>query len=104
MKWAYRGRTSYEFWSALYPECGGSRQSPINIDTSLVTSRDDIPRLHLHHYRQVTEANTILSPNRLQILLSLVPDLTGAGSLRLLHLPRLPDHPALLGVCHLDCV
>merc|ERR1711971_973047 len=72
MKWAYRGRTSYEFWSALYPECGGSRQSPINIDTSLVTSRDDIPRLHLHHYRQVTEANTILVNNGRTLELHLI--------------------------------
>ena len=56
-------RTGPEYWSEFYPECGGSRQSPINIDTSLVTHRDDIPRLHLHHYRQVTEANTVLVNN-----------------------------------------
>ena len=56
-------RNGYEFWSELYPECAGSRQSPINIDTSLVNHREDIPRLHLHHYSQVTEANTLLINN-----------------------------------------
>ena len=47
-------RSGPEFWSQRYPACGGWRQSPINIDTSLVRFREDIPRLHLHHYHHVT--------------------------------------------------
>lgn len=36
--------------------------------------------------------------------LALAPDLPGGGTLGLLHLPRLPDHAALLRVRHLDRV
>lgn len=52
-----------EFWSERYPSCGGWKQSPINIDTSLVLFRDDIPRLHLHHYQYITDSNTRLINN-----------------------------------------
>ena len=47
-------RSGPEFWTQRYPACGGWRQSPINIDTSLVRFREDIPKLHLHHYHHVT--------------------------------------------------
>lgn len=61
--WTYTGRYGVEFWSERYPSCGGWKQSPINIDTSLVLFRDDIPRLHLHHYQYITDSNTRLINN-----------------------------------------
>ena len=61
--WTYRGRSGVEFWSDSYPDCGGWRQSPINIDSSITDIRDDLPRLHFHHYEYVTHENTRLINN-----------------------------------------
>jgi carbonic anhydrase len=55
-------RTGFEFWSSSFPSCGGSAQSPINIDRSLALEVD-LPPLRFSYYDLVTEENTKLINN-----------------------------------------
>ena len=55
-------RNSFEFWSSSFPSCGGSKQSPINIDRSLALELD-LPPLRFSNFDLVTEENTKLVNN-----------------------------------------
>ena len=55
-------RTGFEYWPDAYPECGGSAQSPVNIDLALVHNLD-CPPLEFHNYDRVNNSNTLIVNN-----------------------------------------
>ena len=62
-EWDYAGRQGSEYWGTINRRCLGSAQSPINIDTSLVSKRTRGDRIELENYDLFTEDNTKLENN-----------------------------------------
>ncbi|KAM5257244.1 carbonic anhydrase 14 isoform 2-T2 [Ctenodactylus gundi] len=50
--WTYEGPHGQDHWAASYPECGGSAQSPIDIQMDSVTFDPELPTLQPHGYDQ----------------------------------------------------
>jgi len=62
-EWDFAGRQGSEYWGTINRRCLGSAQSPINIDTTLVTRRSRGDRIELENYDLFTEDNTKLENN-----------------------------------------
>ncbi|KAF5902706.1 carbonic anhydrase 14-like isoform X1, partial [Clarias magur] len=50
-------------WPILFPDCGGSSQSPINVDTSKTLYDPSLPSLQLLGYEQYGHVPFTLSNN-----------------------------------------
>lgn len=50
--WSYSGSTGPEYWSRVYPECGGKSQSPIDINTFKTFKQSSTP-LKLDNYNKL---------------------------------------------------
>jgi len=61
-EWEYAGRQGTEYWGTINQRCLGSAQSPINLDSTLV-SRSSGSRIELEGYDKFTEDNTKLENN-----------------------------------------
>ncbi|XP_042215867.1 carbonic anhydrase 2-like [Homarus americanus] len=62
--WSYSGNNGPEHWKKLFPECGGRRQSPVNINTHDEERDDDggsWPRFHFHNFNTIPNSMTILN-------------------------------------------
>jgi len=62
-EWEYAGRRGSEYWGSINRRCLGYAQSPINIDTTLVSRRTRGDRIELENYDLFTEENTKLENN-----------------------------------------
>ena len=61
--WAYQGETGPKFWTRLEEgsECGGIRQSPININTFKAIAGDFDLRLIDFHYENATKVKNVIN-------------------------------------------
>ncbi|XP_078062495.1 carbonic anhydrase 14-like [Mustelus asterias] len=61
--WTYEGAQGPEFWKKDYPHCGQESQSPINIDTEVVTFAPSLKDIQLAGYRKPNISSFSLSNN-----------------------------------------
>ncbi|XP_006902285.1 PREDICTED: carbonic anhydrase 14 [Elephantulus edwardii] len=73
--WTYKGPHGQDHWPASYPDCGGSDQSPINIQMDSVTFDPELPALEPHGYDQPGTEPLDLHNNGHTVQLSLPPTL-----------------------------
>ncbi|KAG7155750.1 carbonic anhydrase 2-like [Homarus americanus] len=58
--WSYSGNDNGpEHWKDMYPECGGERQSPVNVDTEDVVGEEPWPEFQWHHFKTVPKMMTL---------------------------------------------
>ncbi|XP_060725381.1 carbonic anhydrase 14 isoform X1 [Tachysurus vachellii] len=62
-EWTYAGAAGQSEWPGLFPECGGSSQSPINVDTSTLQYDASLPELQPLGYEQYGHEPFTLSNN-----------------------------------------
>ncbi|XP_058251378.1 carbonic anhydrase 14 isoform X3 [Hemibagrus wyckioides] len=62
-EWTYAGATGQSEWPVFFPECGGSSQSPINVDTSKIHYDASLPELRPLGYEQYGHEPFTLSNN-----------------------------------------
>lgn len=61
---------SPELWSETYPECAGEMQSPININTKLMTFDENLPSLHYCFYDMIFDYTLSMNSKRVAIELT----------------------------------
>ncbi|XP_069177309.1 carbonic anhydrase 2 isoform X1 [Procambarus clarkii] len=57
--WSYEGDTGPSHWAEHYPECGGSRQSPINIESWAALGDEPFTPFKFHGYATIPDSMTI---------------------------------------------
>ncbi|XP_034163142.2 carbonic anhydrase 14 [Pangasianodon hypophthalmus] len=62
-EWTYAEDAGQSEWPVLFPECGGSSQSPINVNTSKTWYEPSLPELRLLGYEQYGHEPFTLSNN-----------------------------------------
>ncbi|KAJ8002431.1 hypothetical protein DPEC_G00158830 [Dallia pectoralis] len=70
-KWAYTGPHGENHWSMHYPFCGGSFQSPIDIQTQLLNFDPSLRPIELQNYNLSATEQLILGNNGHSVVLSL---------------------------------
>ncbi|XP_063803138.1 carbonic anhydrase 14 isoform X2 [Pseudophryne corroboree] len=69
--WTYTGDHGQEHWEASYPDCGGTAQSPININTSNVSYDELLPAIEPKGYSMPGASPFTLTNNGHTVVLSL---------------------------------
>ncbi|KAM9487734.1 carbonic anhydrase 14 [Clarias gariepinus] len=79
-EWTYAGTAGQSEWPVLFPDCGGSSQSPINVDTSKTVYDPSLPRIRLLGYEQYGHVPFTLSNNGHTVVM-LLPSWMGLSGL-----------------------
>ncbi|XP_075049661.1 carbonic anhydrase 14 [Mixophyes fleayi] len=69
--WTYTGHHGQEHWEVTYPDCGGTAQSPININTSNVSYDESLPTMKAEGYNAPDASPFTLTNNGHTAVLSL---------------------------------
>ncbi|XP_035261192.1 carbonic anhydrase 14 isoform X1 [Anguilla anguilla] len=78
--WTYTGSVGQSQWSEYFPDCGGTRQSPIDVKTSHARHDPSLPPARPLGYRQLGEEPFTLTNNGHTVEVSL-PGWMGLGGL-----------------------
>ncbi|TRY83313.1 hypothetical protein DNTS_006038 [Danionella cerebrum] len=79
-KWTYGGAVGQSEWNEFFPECGGSSQSPINVDTSEIQHDPTLIPVEPLGYNHPGKKPFILSNNGHTVQMTL-PNWMGIGGL-----------------------
>ncbi|XP_053349862.1 carbonic anhydrase 14 isoform X2 [Clarias gariepinus] len=79
-EWTYAGTAGQSEWPVLFSDCGGSSQSPINVDTSKTVYDPSLPRIRLLGYEQYGHVPFTLSNNGHTVVM-LLPSWMGLSGL-----------------------
>ena len=64
--WTYMGKTGPDQWQEMFPNCGGKRQSPVNIDTSEVIELVAQSPLKFTNFNKIANGNFVNNGNSMQ--------------------------------------
>ncbi|KAJ8287899.1 hypothetical protein COCON_G00005580 [Conger conger] len=78
--WTYTGSVGQSHWSEYFPECGGTKQSPIDVKTSQAKYDPSLPPVRPLGYRQLGQEPFTLTNNGHTVEMSL-PGWMGLGGL-----------------------
>uniref|UniRef100_F7CQH3 Carbonic anhydrase n=1 Tax=Xenopus tropicalis TaxID=8364 RepID=F7CQH3_XENTR len=78
-EWTYAGHHGQENWPVTYPDCGGTAQSPINIQTSNISYDESLPPIEPEGYNTPGNQPFTLTNNGHSVELSLPSSMTLRG-------------------------
>ncbi|KAJ8383774.1 hypothetical protein AAFF_G00214610 [Aldrovandia affinis] len=78
--WTYTGSVGQSQWSEYFPDCGGNKQSPINVETTQTQHDPSLTPMRPLGYRQLGKKPFTLHNNGHTVEMSL-PDWMGLGGL-----------------------
>lgn len=81
-EWSYEGEHGPTHWHAVYPTCGGEKQSPVHIETHKVFVDHKLTEFEMDGYDQIKNLNMSLTNNGHTVQVDLVglqPRLRGGG-------------------------
>jgi len=97
-EWEYSGRLGTEYWGTINPNCLGSSQSPVNLDSNLlVLGNPGGSRIEFYNYEQVNSDTTVLENNGHTVELKVVnpprqPTMTGGHLMSSYEMAQLHFH------------
>ncbi|XP_053331700.1 carbonic anhydrase 14-like [Spea bombifrons] len=77
--WTYTGHGGQEHWEETFPDCGGTAQSPINIQTANVSYDRSLPPIEPEGYNAIGSGPFTLRNNGHTVVMSLSPSMRLRG-------------------------